>query len=85
MNFAISDLTITSPAFGEGESIPTKHTGEGADSSPPLAWTAVPDGTRAFALIGHDPDAPVVSGGGYGFIHWGLYSVGGGKWKGRDL
>ena len=75
MNFALSDMRITSSSFTEGSPIPTAHTGEGGDSSPSLTWTEVPDGTRSFALICHDPDAPVVSGGGYGFIHWVLYNI----------
>ncbi len=64
-----------SSAFDEGGSIPSKHTGEGEDTSPPLEWRNVPDGTRSFAVICHDPDAPVVSSGGYGFVHWVLYNI----------
>jgi len=75
MKFALSDLQVSSPAFRAGDQIPTKHTGEGEDTSPPLEWHNVPDGTRSFAVICHDPDAPVVSSGGYGFIHWVLYNV----------
>ena len=75
MKFALSDLRLSSPAFDADGRIPAKHTGEGADASPPLEWTHVPDGTRSFALICHDPDAPVVSAGGYGFVHWVLYNV----------
>lgn len=77
MGFALSDLTLTSPAFEHGGSIPKKHTGEGDDVSPPLAWENVPEGTRSFALICHDPDAPLVSRGPgtYGFVHWVLYGI----------
>jgi Raf kinase inhibitor-like YbhB/YbcL family protein len=75
VNFAISDMQLTSPAFGEGERIPAKHTGEGDDVSPALAWADVPEGTESFALICHDPDAPVVSPGAYGFVHWVLYNI----------
>ena len=75
MKFAMSDLRLSSPAFETGGSIPAKHTGEGEDTSPPLEWSAVPEGTRSFALICHDPDAPVVSSGGYGFVHWVLYNI----------
>ncbi|HJN44600.1 MAG TPA: YbhB/YbcL family Raf kinase inhibitor-like protein [Vicinamibacterales bacterium] len=75
MKFALSDMQLTSSAFDDGGSIPAKHTGEGEDTSPPLEWTNVPDGTRSFALICHDPDAPIVSAGGYGFVHWVLYNV----------
>lgn len=76
MGFALSDITLTSNAFGNGERIPAKHTGEGDDVSPALSWTNVPDGTKAFAVICHDPDAPLVSPNGtYGFVHWVLYNI----------
>jgi len=75
MSFAISDMQLTSSAFGDGERIPTRHTGEGEDVSPPLAWTDPPDGTESFALICHDPDAPLISPGTYGFVHWVLYGI----------
>ena len=75
MKFALSDLRVSSPAFEEGGRIPAKHTGEGEDTSPPLEWSAVPDGSRSFAVICHDPDAPVVSSGSTGFVHWVLYNI----------
>lgn len=75
MGFALSEMTLTSPAFENGGRIPRKHTGEGEDVSPPLKWSNAPDGTRSFALICHDPDAPLVSPGAYGFVHWVLYGI----------
>ncbi len=76
MGFALSDLKLTSTAFGQGGAIPSKHTGEGDDVSPDLSWTNVPDGTKAIAVICHDPDAPLVSPNGtYGFVHWVLYNI----------
>ena len=76
MAFALSDLQLTSPAFTQGGSIPARHTGEGEDLSPALFWTQVPEGTRSFALICHDPDAPLISvRGSYGFVHWVLYNI----------
>jgi len=75
MGFAISDMQLTSPAFRDGGRIPDRHTGEGDDVSPEFAWTGAPDGTRSFALICHDPDAPLVSPGSYGFVHWVLYGI----------
>ncbi len=75
MNFAISDMQVSSPAFESGGHIPKEHTGEGRDSSPALAWGPIPAGTRSFAVICHDPDAPVVSAGGYGFVHWVRYNI----------
>lgn len=75
MKFALSTMQVTSDAFQDGERIPSRHTGEGQDVSPPLRWSGVPDGTQAFAVICHDPDAPVVADGAYGFVHWVLYNI----------
>jgi Raf kinase inhibitor-like YbhB/YbcL family protein len=75
MGFALSDIKLISPAFEHHRSIPRKHTGEGEDVSPPLSWSNAPKGTRSFAVICHDPDAPLVSPGTYGFVHWVLYNI----------
>ena len=63
-------LTLTSPAFAEGERIPLKYTRDGDNLSPPLRWTGVPEGTRSFVLIMEDPDAP-----GGTFRHWAAYNI----------
>ncbi|MFN2287763.1 MAG: YbhB/YbcL family Raf kinase inhibitor-like protein [Chromatocurvus sp.] len=76
MGFALSDMQLTSSAFEHGNDIPAKHTGEGDDLSPPLSWSDAPPQTSAFAIICHDPDAPLVTGQGtYGFAHWVLYNI----------
>lgn len=76
MGFAPSKLELRSSAFEHLGRIPRQHTGEGQDVSPALGWSNVPDGTRAFALICHDPDAPLVTpAGNYGFVHWVLYGI----------
>jgi Raf kinase inhibitor-like YbhB/YbcL family protein len=76
MGFALSAIQLTSSVFTHGGSIPSKHTGEGEDISPALSWNAAPDGTRSYAVICHDPDAPLVAKGGtYGFVHWVLYNI----------
>lgn len=76
MGFALSDMRLTSSAFENGGSIPSRHTGVGEDTSPALSWSGAPAGTKAFAVICHDPDAPLVSPGGtYGFVHWVLYNI----------
>lgn len=76
MGFALSDMRVMSPAFAQGGAIPERHTGEGEDVSPALSWSLVPEGTRSFAVICHDPDAPLVSvRGTYGFVHWVLYNI----------
>ena len=64
-------IQLTSTAFGEGERIPAKHTGEGEDVSPPLAWSGVPEGTKELALICDDPDAPTPQP----WVHWVIYKI----------
>jgi len=63
-------LTLSSPAFKEGESIPPKYTCQGEDISPPLVWGESPEGTQSYALVMDDPDAP----GGV-FTHWLIYDI----------
>jgi Raf kinase inhibitor-like YbhB/YbcL family protein len=63
-------FSLSSPAFADGAAIPVEHTCDGADVSPPLAWSGAPAGTRAFALIVDDPDAPAGS-----WVHWVLYNL----------
>ncbi len=64
-------IQLTSTAFGEGETIPVKHTGEGDDVSPPVAWSGVPEGTQELALICDDPDAPTPEP----WVHWVIYKI----------
>lgn len=66
----VASLEVTSDAFQNGESIPRRFTCDGDDISPPLRWRGAPDGTRSFALICKDPDAPNGT-----FYHWGLYNL----------
>lgn len=76
MGFALSSMKLSSSAFDQGGTIPKQHTGEGVDVSPTLAWSDAPDGAAAYAVICHDPDAPLVtSQGTYGFVHWVLYNI----------
>lgn len=76
MGFALSDIQLTSSTFTNGGAIPARNTGEGEDVSPDLSWSNIPDGTRSFAVICHDPDAPLVSANGTcGFVHWVLYNI----------
>jgi Raf kinase inhibitor-like YbhB/YbcL family protein len=75
MGFALSAMTLRSPAFAEDGPIPVNHTGEGADTSPALRWDGLPEGTQQLAVVCHDPDAPLVTPGHYGFVHWVLYNL----------
>jgi len=63
-------IQLTSSAFAEGKPIPAKYTCDGGDVSPPLKWSAVPDGTKSLALISDDPDAPVGT-----WVHWVVYNI----------
>lgn len=58
-------MELTSNAFADGEPIPSRHSCEGEDLSPELAWRSVPAGAVSLALIVDDPDAP-----GGTFTHW---------------
>jgi Raf kinase inhibitor-like YbhB/YbcL family protein len=69
--FFVGDLRISSPAFASGGRIPERHTGDGQDVSPALEWSGTPEGTLSFAVVVHDPDAPLVDG----FTHWVLYGI----------
>lgn len=75
MGFALSDLQITSTAFQSLDAIPKKHTGEGENVSPALSWSKIPAGVRSLAVVCHDPDAPLVTPGTYGFVHWVIYNI----------
>jgi Raf kinase inhibitor-like YbhB/YbcL family protein len=68
-------LTLTSPAFDAGASIPSIYTCEGEDISPPLAWTGVPAGTKSLAVILDDPDAPDPKAPRRVWVHWVLYNI----------
>jgi Raf kinase inhibitor-like YbhB/YbcL family protein len=67
-----SALSLTSPAFDNNGTIPQQYTADGTDVSPPLQWTGAPEGTKSFALIVEDRDAP--SGA---FTHWLIADIGG--------
>ncbi len=76
MGFAPSAMQLKTQAFEPDGLIPSKFTGEGVDVSPSLSWTDPPQDAKAFAVICHDPDAPLVTGDGtYGFVHWVLYNI----------
>src|SRR6185503_15090564 len=68
-------LTLVSSAFKAGASIPVEYTGNGDDRSPPLAWSGAPAGTKSFALISDDPDAPDPKAPKTTWVHWVLYDI----------
>jgi Raf kinase inhibitor-like YbhB/YbcL family protein len=58
-------MQLRSAAFDDGGDIPEVHSCDGANQSPPLTWSNVPDDAAELALVVADPDAP--SGV---FHHW---------------
>lgn len=64
------DLNVESSAFQDGGMIPSKYTCDGRDISPPLSWSAGPGGTKSYAIIADDPDAPVGT-----WVHWVMYDI----------
>jgi phosphatidylethanolamine-binding protein (PEBP) family uncharacterized protein len=63
-------MELKSSAFTEGADLPRKHTCDAEDISPLLRWSNVPAGTKAFALIADDPDAPAGT-----WVHWVIYDL----------
>jgi Raf kinase inhibitor-like YbhB/YbcL family protein len=70
----VAVMTLTSTAFPDGGSIPRKYTQAGDQTSPPLAWSNVPDGVTSFVLIVHDVDAAVAPGTD-DTLHWMLWNL----------
>lgn len=68
-------LDLRSPAFAQNGEIPSLHTCEGRDVSPALEWKGAPPGTRSFALIVDDPDAPDPAAPRMTWVHWVLYNL----------
>jgi Raf kinase inhibitor-like YbhB/YbcL family protein len=67
---ATMSLNLTSDAFANGQSIPAKYSCIGKNISPALAWNDPPAGTKSFALIVDDPDAPMGT-----WVHWVLFNL----------
>jgi hypothetical protein len=86
-NATLAKLELTSDAFQDGQPIPTQYTCDGADQTPALKWGEPPAGTKSFALVIDDPDAPSGT-----FRHWGVFdipasarSIGGGQRVGTEV
>ncbi|TKJ30906.1 MAG: hypothetical protein CEE40_03440 [Chloroflexi bacterium B3_Chlor] len=63
-------MEISSGAFEPGGEIPLQYTCDGANLSPPLEWSGVPEGTQSMALLLDDPDSEPP-----GFVHWVVYNI----------
>src|SRR5262245_44216374 len=63
-------FTVTSSAFAEGQPVPKQFTCDGNDTAPPITVKDPPKGTKSFAVIVDDPDAPKGT-----FTHWLAYDI----------
>ena len=68
-------MQLTSSSFETGKGIAKKFTCDGEDISPALEWSGVPEGTKSFALIVDDPDAPDPANPKMTWVHWVLYNI----------
>lgn len=68
-------FTLISTSFSHNAVIPSRHTCDGADTSPALSWSGLPEGTQSLALIVDDPDAPDPAAPKMTWIHWVLYNI----------
>lgn len=59
-----------STAFDEGGAIPMRHSKEGENLAPAIEWSEPPSGTRSYALLCEDPDAPLGI-----FTHWMMWDI----------
>jgi Raf kinase inhibitor-like YbhB/YbcL family protein len=71
MSLKLGSLKITSASFSPEGRIQKKNAGDAGNLSPALEWTGAPKGTKEFALVCFDPDAPLPNG----FVHWVLYNI----------
>ena len=65
-----TSMRLTSIAFADGQPIPAKFSYENSNISPALAWSDTPAGTKSFALVCDDPDAPAGD-----WVHWVIYAI----------
>ena len=68
-------MELTSLNFENQSDIPKKYTCDGEGISPALQWTDVPEGTKSFALIVDDPDAPDPANPKMTWVHWVIYNI----------
>jgi len=68
-------MILESPVFLHQESIPAEYTCQGADTSPALRWSKLPNKTQSLVLIVDDPDAPDPAAPTRTYVHWVVYNI----------
>ena len=69
-NATLARLSLASDSFKDGQPIPAQFTCDGENQTPVLRWSDPPPGTKSFALVVDDPDAPRGT-----FRHWGVFDI----------
>ena len=64
-------LSVSSPRIAAGGAIPDDYSSYGKSISPPLAWSKGPAGTKGYAVVLEDPDAPMATP----FVHWLVWNI----------
>jgi len=72
---AVATIALTSTSFTGGSAMPAKHSCQGQDASPALAWSGLPAATKSLALVVDDPDAPDPAAPKTTWVHWVLYNL----------
>ena len=72
---AASALDLSTPAFKQGEKIPSKYTCDGAGMNPALNFSGVPANTKQLVLTLHDPDVPKTLMPSGNFDHWMVWDI----------
>jgi Raf kinase inhibitor-like YbhB/YbcL family protein len=70
-----SALELSTPAFKQGEKIPSKYTCDGAGTNPALNFSGVPANTKQLVLTMHDPDVPKTLMPSGNFDHWMVWDL----------
>jgi Raf kinase inhibitor-like YbhB/YbcL family protein len=70
----IPHFSVTSSDITDGQTLANAHVYSGcggANLSPQLAWSGLPNGTKSIAITAYDPDAPT----GSGWWHWLAFNI----------
>ena len=70
-DISAQQFSLSSPDFEPNATIDMRNSAYGDNISPVLNWSGAPSGTQSYAMVLHDPDAPMDGG----FVHWVIYNI----------